>query len=100
LHDLQPVAVGEAGVGPVRPRDNVAVEFYRHAIALHAKLLDQGSQSERSVEAALVPVDHQFHLMWIVAAIAVAVQGWWWPAGPFGFAQGRPSPAEGRGVSG
>jgi hypothetical protein len=49
-------------LGPVLARDDVAVQLYGDAIGLHAKLLDQGSQSEWSVEAALFPVYSQFHL--------------------------------------
>src|SRR5208283_2204254 len=34
MHNLQPVAVVELSLRPLRPRDDLAIEFYRDAIAL------------------------------------------------------------------
>ena len=75
LHNLQLIAFGKLGLGPVLPRDNVAVQFNRDAIGLHAQLLDEAGKREWNVEAALFPVDDQFHLHRILAVIGLAVQG-------------------------
>src|ERR1022692_2548474 len=41
VDDLQMVAVAQLGVFPLRPRHDLAIQFDRHAIALHPKLLDE-----------------------------------------------------------
>ena len=44
MHDLQAVTVLELGGGPLRARDNLAIEFYRDTIAFHTELLDKFGQ--------------------------------------------------------
>ena len=41
MNNLQPIAVSERSLGPLRTRDDLAVEFDCDAVALHAELLDQ-----------------------------------------------------------
>src|SRR5712692_2755678 len=62
MHDLQPVAFGKTGLIPLLPGDDVAVQFHRDAILLHAQLLDQSSKRECWTEAALFPVNDELHL--------------------------------------
>ena len=39
MHDLQPVAILQMRVIPLRPRDNFAVQLYRYSVALHTQLI-------------------------------------------------------------
>ena len=41
MNYLQPVAIAELCLHPLRARNNLAIELHCHAIALHAQLLDQ-----------------------------------------------------------
>jgi hypothetical protein len=63
LHDLQLIAVGQAGLGPTLTRNNVAVQFDGDTVGLHAKLPDQRRQGEWGGETALFSVDNQFHII-------------------------------------
>ena len=60
VDDLQLIAIGQLGCGPLLPRDDVAIPFHGHAILLHAELFDQHRQGDRS-EALFLPVDDDFH---------------------------------------
>src|ERR1019366_8001842 len=41
MNNLQPIAVSERSLGPLRTRDDLAVEFDCDAVAFHAEALDQ-----------------------------------------------------------
>src|SRR5664280_14551 len=41
MNNLQPIAVSERSLGPLRTRDDLAIEFDCDAVAFHAELLDQ-----------------------------------------------------------
>ena len=41
VNDLQTIAIAELGFSPLRARHDFAIEFDRHAISLHPKLLDE-----------------------------------------------------------
>src|SRR5271166_930807 len=61
MHDLEAVTVVELGTGPLRARDNLAIEFHRDAVALHAELLDQLGQPQGVRKFLLFAVDEQVH---------------------------------------
>src|ERR1035437_670784 len=41
MNNLQPIAVSERSLGPLRTRDDLVIEFDCDAVAFHAELLDQ-----------------------------------------------------------
>jgi hypothetical protein len=57
VHDLQMISVREFGLSPLRARDNFAIKFDGHAIALHAKLFDQFGQRQGIGKTLFVTVD-------------------------------------------
>ena len=61
VHNLQTITLDKVGLGPLLPGDNIEVQFYGHAVLLHAQLFDQQGQSNWG-EAALLAVNYEFHL--------------------------------------
>jgi hypothetical protein len=45
MDDLQLVAVAQSGLGPLPTGDDLAVQFNRYTVGLHAELLDERAQS-------------------------------------------------------
>lgn len=61
VYDLQAITFGELGVRPTIARHDITVQFNRYTVLLHAKLLDQSRQCERSFEIARLAVDLDGH---------------------------------------
>ncbi len=62
MHDLQLVAIFERGGWPLCARDNLQVQLNRHAISLHAKVVDERSHRQAIGKITLFTIDLQFHL--------------------------------------
>lgn len=62
MHDLEPVAVPEAGLRPSRARNDLAVQLYGNPIRLHPQVLYERFQGERIGEITSFAVDMKFHL--------------------------------------
>lgn len=61
---FQVVPLIQLGLGPEIAGDDIAIQFHRDAVRLHAKFLDQSDESERRRdidEIALFSIDLQFH---------------------------------------
>jgi hypothetical protein len=74
LDDLQVIAIAEAGLGPLLARDDVAIQFYRHAIGFHTQLFEQSGEREWCGKIARLTVDLKLHLTRIVAGREVRRQ--------------------------
>ena len=65
MHHLEPVSFIEAGLGPAIPRNNVAIQLYRHPVSFHAENFHKGGQRKRSGRVGKIPffpIDMKFHL--------------------------------------
>jgi hypothetical protein len=63
VYDFQPVSVSELDPFPLIARNDVAVQFDRHAIRLHPKSLNQAGQTNGRVETPVFSVDEHFHVL-------------------------------------
>ncbi len=64
VNDLEPVTVVQSRCRPEISGNDVAIEFHRDTVCLHAKALDQGCKRKWSGGIGNVPVfsvDLQFH---------------------------------------
>ena len=64
VDDFQLISFVECGLGPAIARNNVAIQFYGHAVGLHAESFHKRGEGKgrRSVgEVALFPIDLKFH---------------------------------------
>jgi hypothetical protein len=66
VDDFQAIAIGEVGIGPLCPRDDVEVQFDGDAVLLHAKVFDQIGQGDGG-EVLLLAVDGELHCGSILA---------------------------------
>jgi hypothetical protein len=62
VYDFQPISVGQLGLNPTIPRHDLKIEFYRHAVSLHAHAFDQSTQRDGTLELVIVPVDDDLHV--------------------------------------
>jgi len=67
MDDFQLVAVSQLSSGPAIPGHNFVIEFYGHAVGLHAEEFDESRQRERRGrigEVPRIPVYLKFHGYW------------------------------------
>jgi len=60
MHDLEAVAVSEGSLCPLRPRNDIAVEFHGDPVGLHSELLDERGEVG-SLVLLCFTVDDQVH---------------------------------------
>jgi len=56
MHDLQPVAFRQIGVGPAIARHDVAIQFHGHAIGFHPEDFHQRRERKRDGSTTKVPL--------------------------------------------
>src|SRR5436190_9130041 len=61
MDDFEFVAAGQLSRGPAVPRNELAIEFNRNAIWLHAKLVQERGDSGDRTELAILAVDGEHH---------------------------------------
>jgi len=62
VHNFKFVAVEEFGSGPLRARDDLAIQFHGHAIALHPERFDQSCDVRGGREFFFFAIYQQFHV--------------------------------------
>src|SRR6266700_413029 len=61
MDDFEFVAAGQLSRGPAVPRNEFAIEFNRHTVRLHAKLVQERRNSRDRTEFAILAVDGELH---------------------------------------
>src|ERR1700687_6023511 len=60
MENLQPISIVQSSLRPLLTGDDLAIQFNRHAVGLHAELLDERAQSFGGKNLALA-IDCEVH---------------------------------------